>query len=86
MLKCFLLDGISWYVSKITTFGLWESPQVEQKTVKMGWILLYPAVLSQYKLRSGIFVWDWRNFLTYFLDEVASLEELLFLTFNILFF
>ena len=34
-------------------------------------------------LRSGIILWDWKNFPTYVLDEVASLEEFLFLTFNI---
>ena len=74
------MESVDMFI-KITTFGFWGSPKLKKKTVKMGWVVLYPAVLSnincvEWKKKS-----ETRNFLTYVLDGVESLEEFLF--FNI---
>ena len=60
----------------------WLAPSWEQKTWKCDEFCCTPAVLSNINCVEGFFFWDWRNVLTYVLDEVASLEEFLFLTFN----
>ena len=72
------------YVSKNNHFWVLRKPQVEKKDRENVMSCAIPSSVVQNKLRWAIFVWDWRNFLTYVLDGVASLEEFLFLTFNIL--
>ena len=70
MLKCFWLDGISWYLSKYNHFWVLGKPQVETNRENGMSFVLHSSVV-QYKLPQGYFVRELELFLTYALDEVA---------------
>ena len=65
----------------INTFGLAPS---WKKYRENGMSFVVPSSVVQYKLPLGYFFRDLWKYLTYILDEVAFLEDFLFLTFNIL--
>ena len=61
MLKCFWLDGISWYVSKNNYFWVWGSPKLKRPRENgMSFVVSNSGV--QYILRWGIFLKFWHMF------------------------